>query len=60
MDGIVRTDSLVLTHDILRLIAEIDEFKGAWSAVGRIACERLATLPQLRPSVPRCASKGPR
>lgn len=36
--------SLRITSDILALIAEIDEFKGAWRAIGRIAPERLAGL----------------
>ncbi|MEE9405774.1 MAG: Fic family protein [Algisphaera sp.] len=33
-----------ITNAILKLIAEIDEFKGAWSALGRLAPERLAQL----------------
>ena len=40
----IRTESLVISPDILRLIAEIDEFKGAWTAIGRIAPERLKAL----------------
>jgi Fic family protein len=40
----IRTDSLTITPKILRLIAEIDEFKGAWAAIGRISPERLAAL----------------
>jgi Fic family protein len=35
---------LQITPEILSLIAEIDEFKGAWRAVGRIAPERLSGL----------------
>jgi Fic family protein len=35
---------LRITPDILSLIAEIDEFKGAWRAIGRIAPERLSGL----------------
>jgi len=35
---------LALTADILRLAAEIDEFKGAWTAFGNLAPDRLATL----------------
>ncbi len=42
-DGI-RTDTLVITPEILRLITEIDEFKGAWVALGRIAPDRLTAL----------------
>jgi len=32
------------TADLLRLIGEIDEFKGAWKALGNLAPDRLATL----------------
>jgi len=36
--------NLVLTPDLLRLVGEIDEFKGAWRALGSLAPDRLATL----------------
>ncbi len=36
--------TLVITPDILALIAAIDEFKGAWRALGTLAPERLSTL----------------
>jgi Fic family protein len=36
--------TLLITPEILSLIAEIDEFKGAWRAIGRIAPERLSGL----------------
>ena len=36
--------NLALTPDLLRLVAEIDEFKGAWKALGSLAPDRLATL----------------
>jgi Fic family protein len=39
--------NLVLTPDVLRLVGEIDEFKGAWKALGSLAPERLATLRQI-------------
>jgi Fic family protein len=35
---------LQITPEILSLIAELDEFKGAWRAIGRIAPERLSGL----------------
>jgi Fic family protein len=35
---------LQITPEILSSIAEIDEFKGAWRAIGRIAPERLSGL----------------
>ena len=43
---IVRPDvsSLRVTPEVLGLIAEIDEFKGAWLAFGRLAPERLSRL----------------
>jgi Fic family protein len=36
--------NLVLTSDVLRLVGEIDEFKGAWKAFGNLAPDRLASL----------------
>jgi Fic family protein len=44
MDAGIKTDKLTITPEILRLIAEIDEFKGAWAAIGRISPERLTAL----------------
>lgn len=44
MDGALNTSTLAITDEILKLIAEIDEFKGAWKAIGRIAPERLSRL----------------
>src|SRR5450432_1121147 len=40
----IHTDSLQITQEILALIAEIDEFKGAWRALGTLAPERLSVL----------------
>ncbi len=40
----IRTDSLTITPRVLNLIAEIDEFKGSWAAIGRIAPDRLTAL----------------
>jgi Fic family protein len=40
----IRTDSLAITPEILALIAETDEFKGAWRALGTLAPERLSAL----------------
>ena len=40
----VQTDSLNITPEILGLIAELDEFKGAWKALGTLAPERLSAL----------------
>ena len=36
--------SLPITGELLTIIGEIDEFKGAWLAVGRLAPERLSRL----------------
>lgn len=44
MDSGIRSETLAITPTILRLIAEIDEFKGAWTAIGRISPERLDAL----------------
>jgi Fic family protein len=40
----LNTVTVRTTPEILSLIAEIDEFKGAWRAIGRIAPERLSSL----------------
>ena len=40
----LRTDSLQITSEILTLIAGIDEFKGAWRALGNLAPDRLSAL----------------
>ena len=39
-----RTDTLQITPEILSLIAGIDEFKGAWRALGTLAPDRLSAL----------------
>lgn len=39
-----KIDSLHITVEILALVAEIDEFKGAWRALGTLAPERLSAL----------------
>src|ERR1700730_10284170 len=36
--------TLRITPEILSLVAEIDEFKGAWRALGTLAPERLSAL----------------
>ena len=42
--GMFTLTSLSIDADILALIAKIDEFKGAWRALGRLAPERLFSL----------------
>ena len=40
----IREETLQITPEILTLIAEIEEFKGAWRALGSVAPERLKAL----------------
>ncbi len=40
----INSNALKITPEILSLIAEIDEFKGAWRALGTLAPERLSAL----------------
>ena len=40
----LRTDTIHITQEILTLIAGVDEFKGAWRALGTLAPERLSAL----------------
>ena len=42
--GMFNTDSLTITPKILTSISEIDEFKGAWRALGTLAPDRLSAL----------------
>jgi len=44
MDMSINTTSLNITPEILSLISELDEFKGAWKALGTLAPERLSAL----------------
>ncbi len=40
----IHSNTLQITPEILSLIAELDEFKGAWRALGTLAPERLSAL----------------
>ena len=40
----LNTDTIQITLELLALLSEIDEFKGAWRALGTIAPERLNAL----------------
>ncbi len=40
----IRSDAIRITPEILALIAKIDEFKGAWRALGTLAPERMSAL----------------
>ena len=44
MDNLLKTETINITPAMLRTIAEVDEFKGAWTAFGRLAPERLDNL----------------
>lgn len=41
---LLKTDTIQITPDLLGLLTEIDEFKGAWRALGSIAPDRLRAL----------------
>ncbi len=40
----LNTSTIQITPEILKLISQIDEFKGAWRALGTLAPERLSAL----------------
>ncbi len=40
-------ESLKITPEILSLVAEIDEFKGDWLALGQLEPEQLSALKQV-------------
>lgn len=40
----IKTDSIQITQELLALLSEIDEFKGAWRALGTLAPDRLSAL----------------
>ena len=42
--GMINTNSLTITPELLNLIAEIDEFKGSWKALGSLPPVRLSAL----------------
>ncbi len=41
---VIQSDTIQITREILSLIARIDEFKGAWRALGTLAPDRLLAL----------------
>jgi len=43
----IKTNHLQISPDTLNIIAQIDEFKGAWRALGTLAPERLTALQQI-------------
>ncbi|MEI8365103.1 MAG: Fic family protein [Parachlamydiaceae bacterium] len=44
---IISLDSLVITPEMLNLISEIDEFKGAWQQARRLTPDRLSALKKI-------------
>lgn len=40
----IRTDTIQITPELLALLSELDEFKGAWRALGVLAPDRLRAL----------------
>ena len=44
MAAAINITTLKITPELLGLIAELDEFKGAWRALGRLAPDRLSSL----------------
>jgi len=44
MADALNTDTIKITLEMLTIIAELDEFKGAWRALGTLARERLSAL----------------
>ena len=40
----LKTETIVVTQEILSLIAKLDEFKGAWQSFGTLAPDRLSAL----------------
>src|SRR5258708_19127484 len=40
----LNSDTLRITPEVLGLVARIDEFKGAWRALGTLAPDRLSSL----------------
>ena len=42
--GVMNTDTIQITAELLNLLSEVDEFKGAWRALGTLAPERLNAL----------------
>ncbi len=40
----LKTDTIKITHELLAFLSEIDEFKGAWRALGTLAPDRLIAL----------------
>lgn len=44
LEAMIASDCVQITPEVLKLIASIDEFKGAWRALGTLAPDRLSAL----------------
>lgn len=44
LDAMIQSNNIQITPETLMLIAKIDEFKGAWRALGTLAPDRLSAL----------------
>lgn len=44
LDAMIQTNTIQITPEMLTLIARVDEFKGAWRALGTLAPDRLSAL----------------
>jgi Fic family protein len=44
LESMIDISRIVITHEMLNLIGDIDEFKGSWRVLGSLAPERLAVL----------------
>jgi Fic family protein len=44
LDAMIQSNAVQITPEVLSLIAGIDEFKGAWRALGTLAPDRLSAL----------------
>lgn len=40
----IKTSSISITARILNIVAELDEFKGRWDTLGRLAPDKLTSL----------------
>lgn len=40
----ITTNTILITPELLTMLSEVDEFKGAWRALGSLAPERLNAL----------------
>jgi hypothetical protein len=52
----IRANTLQITPEILNLIAELDEFKDAWQALGTLAPERRSAVPVRQAQGRLCAT----